>query len=554
MILMEMAPRQLHDFGQLNTQMWLVVFNGAIGGLCYGYAFTSMGAALLQIKRPNVALDACPGITDHPLSTVEQEMLTAFITLGAFFGCCVASLLNHNIGRRKVCLCTSLILGLGSICSFLASDLPMMLAARIVLGVGVGMLSHTVPLFISECAPTNLRGAVCFINALMISGGQVGAAVVGLICFYLEMPYGWRWMLGALFPLSVVMFIGFYLQPESPRWLLSHGLEEQAREAFAILRGLDEKAKEKFALIRHPPGGSTAHSLMTSFEMHKNEFDDMVCSINAERPDSGTDDMFSINWQDASIRRPLLLGCFLMFMNQCVGNNLFLLYGPSVLRRALGQDIATEIGTCFTDANKFVVACNILFPLLQMVGIFAAWFCVESVGRRPLILMSTLCVAICLAATGYAFSMEVVNASSVVFCISMYLVAFGIGLAPVPWAVNTEIYPLHARAQCLSLALAAKWLFGFVTSQTYLSLSLKLSTSKVDALNHPDGIFWFYCVIAFAALPILNHYMVETKGLTLEQIKELFRDSKHSDSLQCSEKRSDGFVSSWQKPTSSSSQ
>jgi len=518
-MVLESVSDQLRQFRELNGQMMLLVFNAAVGGFSYGYALTAMAVAVLQAKRLNRGTsDQCPGLTDHALSIVEQEMLTSFLLLGAFIGSCFAGYLNCPLGRRKTTLFASFILGVGALLMAFVETVPSMLVARLVTGLGVGISSHTVPLYVSECAPTHFRGAFCGINAIMIPGGQVAAAIFGCVLFWTETPNGWRWMLGAALVPSVLMFVGFFLQPESPRWLLSKGREEEAREAFAILRCYDENAKEVLALIR----GSTGISETARLEAENKEFLDMAQAIKTQQPCQGN--AYDIYWKDPAIRRALALGCFLMFMNQCVGLNLILLYGPSVLEAATGHAYAAQQGTCFTRDSKLNVTFNILFPLLQMIGVLCSWFFVESVGRRPLILTSTAFVAIFLAATGAAFSATVVSMPTVMICLTLYLVAFGIGLAPVPWAVNAEIYPLHVRAQCLSMALAAKWFWGFVTSQTYLSLSHVLSTSATEPRGHPNGIFWLHSLIAMAALPLLWRYMVETKGVALEQTRELFMD------------------------------
>merc|ERR1712226_71286 len=105
-----------------------------------------------------------------------------------------------------------------------------------------------------------------------------------------------------------------------------------------------------------------------------------------------------------------------------------------------------------------------------------------------------------------------------------YLVVFGIGMAPLPWIVNSEIYPLQARSACIGIATAANWIGNFVVAATFIDLSKVLSTDRACPEAHPDGAFWLYSAIAAAGFLFLAAKMPETKGLSLEQISALFEE------------------------------
>mmetsp|Transcript_5687 Transcript_5687/g.8041 ORF Transcript_5687/g.8041 Transcript_5687/m.8041 type:complete len:115 (-) Transcript_5687:246-590(-) len=104
----------------------------------------------------------------------------------------------------------------------------------------------------------------------------------------------------------------------------------------------------------------------------------------------------------------------------------------------------------------------------------------------------------------------------------LYLVFFGAGLAPLPWILNSEIYPLEAKSVCIGFATAANWIANFVVAATFMDLAEALSTDAVCPLAHPDGAFWLYTLVAAIGLAILIFKMPETKGLCLDEIVALF--------------------------------
>lgn len=352
------------------------------------------------------------------------------------------------------------------------------------------------PLYIAECAPAHQRGSLCFLNDLMIVAGQVTAAGLSTAFFYGEVRDGWRWILGLAAAPAVLMFLGMLLQSESPRWLLGEGRVQEAKEVLQLLRAV----------------GSSSSSCAEA----EAELEDMAHGVTE---DSGTS--YYRFWSDVHIRRALLVGCGLQALQQCSGINTIMYYGATVLQRA-GPAYDERDDNCFHAENKHDVATTILFAGGQLLGVFVSWCLVDRVGRRPLVLTSLAGVTTFLIAIGFAFSMDTVSQEAVIMAMMLYLVSFGLGMSPVPWTVNAEIYPLHVRAQCISMSTSTNWAMNFVVAQTFLSLANHLSTHSDDKNLHPDGIFFLYASIAAMGFVLLWSYMPETKGLTLEQIGEVF--------------------------------
>jgi len=491
---------------KITLQLVLLGINAALGGFMFGYDTGSIGGALLQLKRPS-STSACPGLEPYALSVLQQEIIVASVVFGAFLSSSLAGIVSSRFGRQRAILCAAIFLACGSALMGLAGSVVTMVAARLVTGLGVGLASHSVPLYISECAPSSMRGCLCFINDLMIVVGQIAAAGISLGFFYFEVNEGWRYILGLATVPALAMLFGFLMQPESPRWLASQHEKERARTTLAMLRGLEVNDKDLQA-----------------------EFQDMLDGVESEsRVSSGRDlhavSLYHTFWKDVRVRRALLLGCGLQFLQQWAGVNTIMYYGAVILQSS-GPAYDVRSNTCFTSENIRDIRSTLFFAFSQAAGILISCRLVDSYGRRLLILSSLTGVVITLTALGFAFHAQTVSQTAVVASIMLYLLSFGIGLSPIPWTVNAEIYPTSVRSACISMSTSTNWLMNFVVSVTYLSCARALSTNSSDPGNHPDGIFWIYATIALAGLLLLWWKMPETRGIPLEEMGAVFVDPR----------------------------
>lgn len=486
----------------VNRRLVLLVGNAAIGGFLFGYDTSSISAALIQMKHPSTDF-ACPGLTDHWLGTFTQETITALTTLGAGVAALFAGCLNDHIGRRGVLLVGSITFVIGAALMGLAMNVPAMMAARVIVGVGIGFTSHTTPCYISECCPVSIRGVMVLVMNVMIVFGQTCAAFFSTVLFYTELREGWRWMLGVgVFP-GLLMFLGIYLMPESPRWLLSVGRSEDSRNVLSLLRD-----------------GAPQASIDREFA----SISEGVAEESRNAPKIPNDEstlatVVRLYWQDLHVRRALMFGCSLMAIQQLLGINTIMYYGASVLTMA---EPSEDPSNCFTTANKTSVALNILLSAGQWFGILTCWPLIERVGRRSLFLSSLIGTIVGLACVGISFTADDVSQTAVVVSIMIYVYMFGFGVAGTPWVVNSEIYPLHVRARCIGAATAINWFANFLVSETFLTLAKHLSTSSSDPANHPNGVFFLYAVIGLVSLISLYFKMPETRGVSLEDTKSLF--------------------------------
>lgn len=272
----------------------------------------------------------------------------------------------------------------------------------------------------------------------------------------------------AIFP-SLALFVGVFFVPESPRWLMEKGRESEARAILSRVEGT-QRAEGQLVQIRE-----------------------------ALRQESGTmKDLFA-----PALRRPLSLVVALAVLQQITGINTVLFYGSVIWERELGgHNHSTTIG-----ANATIGLVNFV------VTIFALWL-IERSGRRPLLMFSSGCMAICQLLLGLAFLFNSPPAPLVLGAMLLCVAAFAIGLGPVTWTLMAELFPTSVRGRAMSVANMALWIASFVLTFTFLSLARAITITGAFCL------YSFLCVVTFL---LVWRAAPETKGKTLEEIEALWQ-------------------------------
>jgi len=221
--------------------------------------------------------------------------------------------------------------------------------------------------------------------------------------------------------------------------------------------------------------------------------------------------------REPGVLRALRLGCFLQAFQQLAGINTLMYYSATILQAG---SQSSDLSPC-DSKNVEAICLSAAVAFAQLVGNVAGMFLVDSFGRRTLLLWSTAGVSVCLVLLGLCFYGEG-QSNLAVWAMVAYLVVFGVGLSPMPWTVNSEIYPLRVRSTAVSISTGVNWVANYIVSATFLTISTALSTDADDGKDHPDGAFWLYAAITAVGWVWLYCYMPETKGKALEEIEELF--------------------------------
>src|SRR5215204_7142911 len=198
--------------------VYVVASVAALGGLLFGYDTGVISGALLFIHK------------EFQLNAFTEGFIVSSLLLGAMVGAGVSGALSDRLGRRTIILVVAVVFAVGAIGAALSPNVETLILFRFVLGLGVGTASALVPSYISESAPTDVRGSLSSLFQLAITLGILVAYLVNAVFA----PVGdWRWPLGLAFVPALVLFVGMYLMPETPRWLVSKGREEEARRVLS---------------------------------------------------------------------------------------------------------------------------------------------------------------------------------------------------------------------------------------------------------------------------------------------------------------------------------
>jgi SP family galactose:H+ symporter-like MFS transporter len=440
--------------------VYLAAIFAALGGLLFGYDTGVISGALLFIRN------------DFTLSTRAQEIIVSGVLAGAAVGALGGGRLADLLGRRKLLITTAIIFAAGAILCAAAQSPVVLVVGRIIVGLGIGLSSSTVPVYISEVAPADARGWQVSLFQLAIT---VGILLAYMVDYAFAQAQGWRWMLGLAVVPAAIFGLGMIYLPESPRWLLRNGRRENARATLSRIRGTQDVNAELLEIER---------SL-------------------AQAPESGRlSDVFA-----PTIRRSLVIGIGLAIFQQITGINTVIYYAPVIIQSA---GISSASGAILATAGIGLV--NVLMTIIAMRLI-------DRSGRKPLLLVGIAGMAVTLGFLGLVFRMSShTGALAWLAVISMmaYVASFAISLGPIFWLLISEIYPLKIRNSAEGLAATFNWGSNLLITVTFLTL--------VEQLG-PSWTFWLYGLSAIAAW-IFSYYIVpETKGRTLEEIEEYWRTS-----------------------------
>jgi SP family galactose:H+ symporter-like MFS transporter len=432
----------------------------ALGGLLFGYDTGVISGAELFIKN------------DFTLSTFALEVIVSGVLAGAATGALAGGRLADKFGRRKLLIATAIIFAAGAILCTVANSANTLIVGRIIVGLGIGLSSGTVPVYISEVSPANARGWQVSLFQLAITVGILLAYVVDYAFAKIE---GWRWMFGLAVVPAAIFALGMIYLPESPRWLAMKGHRDKAREVLVRIRGTSDVEAEM----------------------------DEVESTIGEIKESG-----KISELLAPALRPaLIVGIGLAVFQQVTGINTVIYYAPIILQSA---GISSASGAILATAGIGVV--NVIMTIVSMRLI-------DRVGRKPLLLTGIAGMTISLGVLSLSFHISTQSGAlawAAVISMMTYVASFAISLGPIFWLLISEIYPLKIRSSSEGLAATFNWGSNLVVTLTFLTLVQRMGASQT---------FLLYGLFAVAAWIFSFKFVPETKGRTLEEIERYWHHS-----------------------------
>ncbi|KAK7381068.1 hypothetical protein VNO78_33592 [Psophocarpus tetragonolobus] len=426
-----------------------------LGAILFGYHLGVVNGALEYLAKDL-------GIIEN---TVIQGWIVSTLLAGATVGSFTGGSLADKFGRTRTFQLAAIPLSIGAYLCATAQSVQPMIIGRLLAGIGIGVTSAIVPLYISEISPTEIRGALGSVNQLFICIGILLALVAGLPLA--GNPIWWRTMFGIAVVPSVLLALGMAISPESPRWLFQQGRLSEAEKAIKTLYGQERVSAVMLDLTRASQGSS--------------------------EPEAGWFDLFSSRyWKVVSV------GAALFLFQQLAGINAVVYYSTSVFRSA---GIASDVA-----ASALVGASNVF-------GTAIASSLMDKQGRKSLLITSFSGMAASMLLLSLSFTWKVLapySGTLAVLGTVLYVLSFSLGAGPVPALLLPEIFASRIRAKAVSLSLGTHWISNFVIGLYFLSVVNKFGISSV--------YLGFSAVCVLAVLYIAGN-VVETKGRSLEEIE-----------------------------------
>jgi sugar porter (SP) family MFS transporter len=436
---------------------------GALAAVLFGYDNGIIGAALLFIPR------------DLPLTPWQKGAVVSATVFGAMLGALGSGPAADRLGRQRILLSAGMVFTVGALGAGAAGTVDMLVAFRFVLGLGIGIASVIVPLYLAEMAPARDRGAITSLNQYMIIVGTALSAALG---YAFAFAGSWRWMLlVGVFP-AVVLVAGMFGMPDTPRSLIRRGRDEDARAVLVGLRGDNAEAERELAEIT---------------------------TLERQQRDTRTLALLTAPW----VRRLLLLGALLAIFQQITGINAIVYYAPTILT---GFGVSNTTALLFSFLNGLVNIGTIALVVRAKV--------VDRRGRKPVLLAGLVGMSASLFAVGAAVLMFPVDSTTLfVIAAAAFVVftnTFSATWGPVLWVMLAEIFPLAIRGAAMAISTLFNWLAAFVISLTFPSF--------VEFAGIGTA-FIVFAVIGVGLFPVVWWVVPETKERSLESLEAAFRTS-----------------------------
>jgi sugar porter (SP) family MFS transporter len=465
----------------------------ATGGLLFGYdTGTINGILAMQSFKDHFNTGYLDQNGHLNMSPKEVAFIVAMLSFGTVIGALFSAPVGDKWGRRRSLIGAIGVFCIGAIFQVCATNVELLVVGRTVAGIGVGTISVLVPLYQSEMAPKWVRGTLVCAYQLSITVGLLIASIVNILTFNIDGAAAYRIPMGLQLSWACVLALGLLVLPETPRYLIKRGHKEAAAMSLSRLRRLD---------ITHP---ALIEELAEIEANHEYEL--------ALGPDTYKDVFFG----HPHLGRRTLTGCGLQMLQQLTGVNFIMYYGTTFFN-----------GAGVNDPFKI----SLIMQIINTVSTLPGLLVVESWGRRRLLIVGAIGMAICqllIAAYATANGDEDITTQNQILIafVAIYIFFFAASWGPVVWVVTSEIYPLKVRAKSMSISTASNWLlnFGIAFATPYMTDT----KGSPDAVNLGSRVFFLWGAFCIVAIAFVWCMVYETSKISLEQIDEMYERVDHA--------------------------
>ncbi len=461
-----------------------LTFIATLGGLLFGYDTAVISGTVSSLDKFFVL--------PFGLDEMEANARLGFLVSSALIGCIIGGifggLISKKFGRKNGLILAAILFLISAIGSAVPEIfikpigegdhnlIYVFVVYRIIGGIGVGLASMLSPLYIAEIAPAKSRGKLVSMNQFAIIFGML---VVYFVNYYISLQgdttwldtVGWRWMFASeIVPATLFLFFLFFV-PDTPRSLM---LQSQPEKALAVLIKVN--------------GQHEAHKILDEIK-------------NTVTHRSGK--LFSYGIP------VIVFGVLISVFQQFVGINVVLYYAPEIFK-SMGSGTDTAL-----LQTIIVGAVNLIFTVLAIQT-------VDKVGRKPLMIIGAIGMAVSMFALGTAFFIGSLGLFTLI-CMLVYVAAFAMSWGPVAWVLLSEIFPNEIRGKALAVAVAAQWISNYLVSWTFPMMDK--NSYLLEKFNHGFA-YWIYGFMGLLAAFFVWKFIPETKAKTLEEMNNLWNDKE----------------------------
>ncbi|BBF80696.1 D-xylose transporter XylE [Asticcacaulis excentricus] len=473
------------SLGKVNMGLVMgLAIGAALGGLLFGY-----DTAVISGAEEAIVHNFVTPRTD--LTEVARNSLAGTAIGIALLGCVLGSLiagpLSTSLGRRAGMLIAAFLffassilsgypeLGLAPIGGLGVEGLTPFMIYRFIGGVAIGMASLISPLYIAEIAPAKQRGLLITFQQIAIVGGMLLVYFVNLKIAESGtdewvLSTGWRYMLASAGIPAALFFLAAFLMPDTPRWYVMKQKEDKARKLLSELNDPQEAQ-------------ATMDEIRGSLSEHSGKLFSFGVGV-------------------------VVVGVLLSVFQQFVGINAVLYYAPLMFK---------NIGSG-TDQALFqtvlVGAANVVFTLV-------ATFTVDHWGRKPLLILGALVMAVSMAALGILFQQKQ-EGTLLLYAAMLYIAGFALSWGPVVWVLLAEMFPNSIKGKAMAIAVAAQWISNYIVTWSFKVID---GDSTLNATFNHGLNYYIYAAFSVLAAVFVWKFVPETKGRTLEAIESLWKKS-----------------------------
>lgn len=470
----------------LTWKTWVICGFASFGGIFFGYDSGYISGVMGMSFFIETFTGKSPTDPGFALESWQKSLITSILSAGTFFGALISGDFADFFGRRLTIIISSIVFIIGVVLQTASSSVALLTVGRVIAGFGVGGVSSTIILYMSEIAPKKVRGTIVAGYQFCVTLGLLLASCVDYGTKNRNDSGSYRIPIALQMLWAIILMIGLFFLPETPR--------------FFVKKGKIDEAAKVLATLRQQPVDSTYVQEELAEIIENNERESALIPTQSYFQSWTSCFTGSLRDQSSNLRRTIL-GTSLQMMQQWTGINFIFYFGTTFFQ---------ELGTI---NNEFLI--SIITTLVNVCSTPLSFYTVEKMGRRVLLIYGAVGMVVCEFIVAIAGTVDGQNQNTVKAMISficIYIFFFASTWGPGAWIVIGEIFPLPIRSRGVALSTASNWLWNCI-----IAVITPYMVGE-DKGNLGAKVFFIWGSLCGCCLVYAIFLVPETKGLTLEEI------------------------------------